>query len=640
MTNNVPLGPSTLGAVTTATGVSAVGAEAGRDITSGANNSLFGYAAGRALTSGTRNVAVGAGALLSSTAATDTIAIGEFAMANAVSNGARNVAIGNVALGAHTGNDATAIGHYALPIATGANNVAIGSYAGRATTTGTDNIFIGYNSGGIDTGQLATASNTIVVGSCVGATRSGQVVIGCSEQDEVLLFGSRFALSQQNLGNFFLGAASGNLTVTGGSNLGVGPDSLANLVEGNSNLAIGTGAGGSVTDGERNIFVGHEAGGAGSSQDATASDTIVIGYGAGALASGQIVLGTAAQTELTLFGNPWARQYAFADTIIGQGAGNTSPNGGGRVIIGYDAGVGMNTENDESAVVIGYVAGNMAERFRFSVAIGDRAAQFAFNCIDCTIVGSQAGRNLGLLEPAEYDIPSDEAHILAAGEDVSHDGTPPEPGLVGATFVGKNAGRYNTIGTTNTGFGDSALGFTTVGGGNVAVGYVCGEGNVTGSRNSWVGQGIRQQMYSGDDNTQMGYGIGTNLGSLGDWRAGGDRNANMGAEAVFVWAGSDTASIGYHTFFNMEDGAGGDVGVGSRAGEAIITGGQNIFIGQDAGQGETQATNVQNSIAIGAATVTTANNQIVIGNEDHDEITLCGVTFTKVQLEALLALVP
>lgn len=525
MTNNVSLGPLALGSVTTATGVTAVGAQAGRDVDSGNNNALYGYAAGRALTSGARNVAIGAGAMLSSTEAVDTVAIGEFAMANAVANGARNVAVGNVALGAYTGSDAAAVGHYALPVTTGANNVALGSFAGRLTTTGANNIFIGYNSGGSGTGQPVAAS-----------------------------------------------------------------------------------------------------------------DTIVIGANAGASQSGQIVLGTATQKEMQLFGDPWARQFANFDTVIGQRAGNTSTNGGGRVIIGYQAGVSMDTTDDESTVVIGYVAGNLAKQFRYSVAIGDRAAQFAFNCIDCAIVGSQAGRNLGRLAPYEYDS-DDEDHILAAGPDVTHGGSLPVPGLVGATFMGKNAGRYNTIGLNNTGFGDSALGFTTVGEANTAVGYVCGEGNVIGSRNTWVGQGIRLRLYSGDDNAQIGYGIGTNLGSHGDWRAGGSRNSNVGTLSGYVWGGNDTASIGFRAFFNMTGGDGGDVAVGARAGEAIVTGGQNIFIGQDAGQGEAQAVDIRNSIAIGAETVTTKDNQVILGNAAAEEVVICGVTFTKAQLEALLVLV-
>ena len=639
MTNNVSLGPSALESPTTATGVTAVGAQAGRDVTSGNNNALYGYAAGRALTSGARNVAVGAGAMLLSTDAVDTVAIGEFAMSNAVANGARNVAVGGVALGAYTGNDAAAVGYYALPVATGANNVALGSYAGRLTTTGANNIFLGYNSGGSGTGQPTAASDTIVVGASVGASRSGQIVLGGPTQDEILLFGDRFAMSQRLLGNIFVGAHSGNRTATGSGNVGLGPNALANVVQGASNVCVGTGAGSVVTDGQRNTVMGHNAGGAGSPHNPSANDTVVVGHAAGASRSGQIVLGTNVQREILLFGDIWARKFAFGDTVIGENAGNMSGLGGGRVVIGYQAGQGMSTADDESSVVIGYVAGNLAEKFRYSVAIGDRAAQFAFNCIDSTMIGSQAARNLGRLEPFEYEVPDDEAHIKAAGADVTHGGSLPVPGLVGATFVGKNAGRYNTIGLNNTGFGDSALGFTTVGEANTAVGYVCGEGNVIGSRNTWVGQGIRLRLYSGDDNAQIGYGIGTNLGSHGDWRPGGSRNSNVGTLTGYVWGGDDTASIGFRAFFNLADGDGGDVAVGARAGEAIVTGGKNIFIGQDAGQGATQTVDIRNSIAIGAETVTTKDNQIVLGNAAAEEVVICGVTFTKAQLEALLVLV-
>jgi hypothetical protein len=400
---------------------------------------------------------------------------------------------------------------------------------------------------------------------------------------------------------------------------------------------VGTGAGGNVNR-DGCTFIGWGSGGH-ANQSLTHTNMTAIGQDSYCTFENQVTLGDDQVRELRFAGTVFARAHAFGRVVIGQNAGNRSTVGGAGVIIGYEAGVGCNSALDERQAIIGYLACNEAVQCRAWVAIGDRAGQYAYNTIDCTVVGSEAGRNLGRLVPAVYDTPDDETHIKAAGDDVSHGGVLPTPGLVGATGYGKNALRYNTIGLNNTGLGDSALGFTTVGASNVAVGYVCGEGNVIGSRNSWLGQGIRVYQYSGDDNAQIGYEIGNGVGSFGNWLPGGSRNSNLGTGSVYYWAGDDTASLGFQALRNMSGGAGGDVALGARAGHAVVTGGDNIFLGRDAGQGGTQATDVQNSIAIGAGVVTAKSDQIVIGNDDHDEIVVCGTTFTKAQVAALLALV-
>lgn len=496
---------------------------------------------------------------------------------------------------------------------TGGNNVLIGVSAGEDLTTGTNNTSIGRAAAR----DATTGNENTSVGSSAGlsiTTGNGNTRVGFGAQGNTA-------------------GSSDNITAVGWNALSscivdeataLGSSAGQNLTTGVRFTAVGAGAGTGHTAQDAITMIGWAAG-QNVGQTLIHDNQTAVGADAYCDWENQVALGDDSVAEFRLFGDAWARQYANFDTIIGQGAGNRSTLGGGKVVIGYNAGQAMDTADDESVVVIGYVAGNSAEKLRYSVFIGDRAGQYAYNTIDCTATGSQAARNLGRLEPAEYDS-DDEDHILAAGADVTHGGSLPVPGLVGATFFGKNAGRYNTIGLNNTGFGDSALGYTTVGQANVAVGYVCGEGNVTGSRNSMVGQGIRLRIYSGDDNVAVGYGIGSNLGSHGDWRAGGDRNANVGAAAAYIWGGSDTASLGFRTLYNMSAGTGGDVAIGARAAEALITGGQNVFIGQDSGQGVGQATDVQNSIAIGAGTVTDKDNQAVLGNSSVVETIVRGVT--------------
>jgi hypothetical protein len=361
-----------------------------------------------------------------------------------------------------------------------------------------------------------------------------------------------------------------------------------------------------------------------------------------------VTLGPDETKEFWLFGSCWARHLGFGDVVIGENAGNRNTTRGAGVIIGYEAGVAATSALDERQVMIGYLVGNEAVQNRAFVAIGDRAAQYAYNTIDCTIVGSEAGRMLGRLEPPIYDVPRDEAHILAAGADVTHGGSLPAIGLVGCSFFGKNSGRYNTIGLNNTGFGDSTLGFTTVGQQNVAIGYVCGEGNVTGSYNVFAGAGVRVYCYSGDRNVLLGYAVQGGVGDIGtgsstdgekNVQPGGDENAVVGTEGTFVWGGGAVAGLGYRVFYNLAAGDGGDVGLGHRAGYSVVTGGNNVFIGAGSGEHGSQATAVLNSIAIGAGTFTTRDDEIVIGTSDQTHITIAGVEFTRDQIAALLALV-
>ena len=468
---------------------------------------------------------------------------------------------------------------------------------------------------------------------------NANVTVTLGGTDYVVQIGGVSAQAAQNAAAALAGLTA--LTANGNVVLGTG---ALDVFGGTEAVGVGFGAGGSLTTGVRFTGVGSGAGGA----IATCDGVTAIGWGAGSDAGqslahdnmtmiganayctweNQVALGDDQVTELRLFGKVWARQFALGVTIVGEDAGNRSSvaGSGARVIVGYQAALAGDSALDERQVVIGYVAASNAEQNRAFVAIGDKAAQYAFNTIDCTLVGSEAGRMLGLLEPALYDTPSDEAHILAAGADVTHGGALPVPGLVGATFVGKNAGRYNTIGLNNTGFGDSALGYTTVGQANVAIGYVCGEGNVTGSFNVFGGQGVRVYCYSGDHNVLLGYGAQAGIGAFGGGVvAGGSRNSVVGSENTYKWAGSDVSGVGYRLFYNMTGGVGGDVGIGVFAGQSVITGGENVFVGANAGNHASQATDVQNSIAIGAGAFTTADNQVVLGNDSIAETILRGV---------------
>ena len=279
---NVALGHQTLAAqnFTAATDSynTAVGFEAGNDITTGIQNTLIGGLAGDALTGngfsgstrtagadyntavgmlalsndtkGNRSVAVGYGALeiQNFTTTTDTynVAVGFNAgqqttsgtnntliggqAGDAITDGSDNVAIGKGALSTENrGAKNTAVGYFALvsqDAATGATyNTAVGASAGASVSTGTTGTFIGSLAGN----YVTTAPSTTFVGYAAGRGISGQALTGSF--NTAIGNESGYNLSTTGQKNTFLGTYAGyyngssstsNGITTGVNNTGIG----------------------------------------------------------------------------------------------------------------------------------------------------------------------------------------------------------------------------------------------------------------------------------------------------------------------------------------------------------------------------------------------------------------------------------
>jgi hypothetical protein len=514
------------------------------------------------------------------------------------------------------------LGSWSASIVTGTNNLALGNQAAGALTSGSNNIAIGLaamraNSNGssnVNIGALSGFQNNGSENTCVG--------IGSGQQgltvDRVTALGFR--------------ALYNNLS---DENVGVGHTSAGNLTTGLRATAVGVSAGILQTTQNDLTALGYNAGGG---AHVPGDNQTLLGASSYATKPNQIVLGSDTVSSVKFFGTEYAVKGYYRDLIISGGSNYpTVDQGAARTIFGFEAALNLLNVNSFGVLAAGTHAMMVGTKMQNSVALGVQAGQFGNNWNDVTAVGSQALRNLGRHIPV-YDVPADEVHIKSAGLDATQGKSLPLF-MVGHVAVGKNALRYNTIGFSNTGIGDSALGFTTTGEANVALGYVCGEGNVIGSFNSYGGQGVRQYIRDGDSNALWGYGIQVGVGASGTYPAGGSRNAVVGSDAIRNWNGSDMAAVGFEAFKNATGHAHGDVGLGCRVGNSIITGGDNIFIGVDSGNHASQATAVQNSIAIGADTFTTANNQIRIGNAANNNFYFGVTNFSASQLVALKALV-
>ena len=176
-TLNTAVGAQAGANLTTAIKNTLIGSQAGGGATlTGDNNVAVGYEAGKATTSGGNNTAVGSYAGDAISSAADNTAVG-YAALSTCATGIRNTAIGRYALNAHTGNDGTAVGYGALELATGAGNTSVGKGAGRLIVGGANNTMLGHMAGD----ALTTGSNNIMIGyqpevSAVDA--ANQIVIG------------------------------------------------------------------------------------------------------------------------------------------------------------------------------------------------------------------------------------------------------------------------------------------------------------------------------------------------------------------------------------------------------------------------------------------------------------------------------
>ena len=183
--NNVAIGYEALKSVDTESGNTAVGYRALKEVTGMGYNVAVGYEAGYYTYSMYECTAVGFKAMSkpvqSGVNTWYSVAIGANAMS--ACGGDRCTAVGHEALegnNAGTADDNTAIGHQSLAsvLSNGLKNTAVGSLSGKATTSGDENVYIGYNAGN---NAHATGSNCIIIGNNSAASStsvSNEITLG------------------------------------------------------------------------------------------------------------------------------------------------------------------------------------------------------------------------------------------------------------------------------------------------------------------------------------------------------------------------------------------------------------------------------------------------------------------------------
>jgi hypothetical protein len=180
----------------------AVGFQAGAQVTTGTYNSLVGSKAGDALTGGHANVAIGRASLSGETTGNSSVAIGRNALI--IQNNTSSEDMENVAVGDKAGSGVT----------TGSLNTLIGASAGFGVSTGGGNTIVGHGGGTRNT-DLTTGNNNTLIGRETGTSATG------ASNNNVL--GKDVVGSAENTFTFGIGSADSAIS-TGGTSISAPSD--------------------------------------------------------------------------------------------------------------------------------------------------------------------------------------------------------------------------------------------------------------------------------------------------------------------------------------------------------------------------------------------------------------------------------
>jgi len=512
----------------------------------------------------------------------------------------RSYMIGNLPVLWHKGNS---------------TNIFVGVNAGLALTSGSQNTFVGNRASGMSTmadrntmlgfeaGIQAGGNDNTFLGYRAGYNYQGQVVS--------TFVGSEAGYSEATGDeHVMVGWRSGYNTNGGFHNTFVGNVSGFNNTQGANNTFIGIGSGGANTTG-----MGNTALGAGSGMGLPGlTNASAIGSGTIVMTSNAMILGDLAVntgiglsgdptgpsnkleidaglngTNPVLPGNVGASGLRFRDlhsntlTIPNPGPGVLSVDANGDVI--YVPGTSTSSGATLCPTIpVNNVTKNIGGNILCETNITDLFPvnnvginQLAPNdALDVGTAGSTG--NIDVNNPTSSYKVADTAILWHRGNSSN---------LYVGIQAGDNIGLGSGFGNNNVVIGTRAHStMNMLGLSSVFVGYESGMNTMMLNNSTYVGAEAGANNAPGaDENTFIG------------WRAGYN---NSGLHNVFVGNMSGFNNAGYANTF---------VGIGS--GMMNTTGGLNVALGNGAGPG---VGNLQNSIALGDASVTMNSNQMILGN--------------------------
>ena len=430
------------------------------------NNVIFGKSAGRKLVDGDRNVLIG-----------DEVGCG-------LTTGMRNIFMGaDVAKESTTGDYNIGLGYKTLRTSTGSCNIAIGFCAADGNTSGTNNVIIGKNAnsdvgvGGTDNVWIGTDSGGYASGCCntfVGA-QSGYGVYNGTFNVGLGYQAGKSVIQQTAHYNVSIGAKAGLLGTTGSCNVFLGLCAGRAVSTGDFNLFAGHKAGDAVTVGACNVYLGNLAG-AGS----TAGErNIAVGQCAG-----------------------YSNKTGSYNISFGSCAGYTNETGVNNVFIGKDAG---KISTDSNNTFIGSSSGSKVTSGDSNVFLGTNSGLEATTAGCNIFIGANAGQGdsgqpiiggcniaLGAFSGNELKDGTDNLFLGTRAGKITDDG-------ISNVFLGYYAGSANGSGNCNVFIGNRAGDTNTTGNKNIAIGYNVELPNASTSCQFAIGNGT-DRWIAGDSN--------------------------------------------------------------------------------------------------------------------------------------------
>jgi len=542
-------------------------------------------------------------------------------------------------------------------ISTGQRNSFVGSRAGYSNAAGEYNAFLGYDAG--------SDNNSGSYNSFFGANTGIHNTTG--GYNSYLGYAAGFN-NTAGTNNAFVGDYAG-FNNTGNENSFVG-SAAGYYNTGRYNAFVGKSAGYSNTSGEHNAFFGSFAG----NYNQTGSYNAIFGHGAGGYGSGAV--NSFSNSTIMGYQAGYGMTTGSYNIFLGWQAGYNVTTGTGNVIIGYDQRtsapaasnqlniggvlygdlsaktIGISTRAPQAALDIvstGTAANIYAQIWRDGSGtivssmtsagvlypkaagdnLGDHTATQALNLGGNYIYNVSTLSATGYISAARYLVGgSTIAAILPGTDSIAYGVNAGTSNVAGGdynVFVGNRAGASNTSGASGAFLGYMAgfsnadgYGHVYVGdhagyyGGayseyNTFVGYYAGYKNSEGTHNTYLGGEAGYSNTAGSLNTIIGY-------DAGYGNTTGESNTYAGTESGYYTKGSANAiygtEAGYGAFNNSFSSA---TLMGYRAGYALRTGSDNVFIGYQAGYSVTTGTG---NIVIGynlGLSGATANNELNIG---------------------------
>lgn len=472
--------------------------------------------------------------------------------------------------------------------------------------------------------------------------------------------------------NTFLGSGSGNITLTGDFNIGIGSDTLNSLTAGLENVGVGYNVLTTLTAGQQNVCVGNISG---TAMTIGNFNTAVGTSSAKAITTGadNTALGTDALNALVTGDKNLALGSLAASSYTGAESSNICIAHVGvlgesnTIRIGTDGG-GLGQQDTC------YIAGDVttarsitATTGNITATVGDIIA--SAGGITATLGALQAGTTV----TAGTGVTATTGAITATAGDVvitagnltlpvtNGAGTAGEI-TVGAarfissfgtdnTFVGETSGNTTLTGIENSGFGSATSTDLTTGSDNSLFGFASGGNITTGANNTGIGTGALGFLITGSSNTSLGYLSGSaytgaessnicigNIGVIADAntiRLGTDGAGAGQQDTCYIAGDVTTARSLTSTTGNITATAGNVVitagnltlpntnGAGTN-GEITFGGNRwisnfgtaNTFVGE--GSGNTTLTTADNNVGVGLSSLeslTTADRSVAIGSQ-------------------------